>query len=287
MIKYLDGIFETVDFQSGSQINLFYNQEYEDYPPHWHTAFEVIMPVVGTYRVVCSGTEYNLQEGDILIICPCMVHELFAPLTGERIIFQPSVSGISIGGLQTLISSISPALHITRENNPRIYSRIRDTLLYIKDEYLSKPPYADLSIMAGFLSILAEIGKEWAVRPAPVLDSRQPSRQKEYLEKFLAVEEYIDEHFTEDLHLEDVAKKAGFSKYYFSRLFKQYSDVSFYKYLNQKRINYAKSLLPDPELTVLDVAIRSGFPSPSAFWRMFRQFNGCTPAEFRRMYQWG
>ena len=56
------------------------------------------------------------------------------------------------------------------------------------------------------------------------------------------------------------------------------------KFLNQKRIEYAKSLLLDPELAVTEVAAQSGFSSLSAFLRMFKQLNLCTPTEFRSMY---
>ncbi len=286
MIKNLDGIFETVDFQAGSRINLFDNNEYEDYPPHWHTAFEVIMTIQGTYKVICSGVDYSLEEGDILIIPPCMVHELFAPETGRRIIFQPSTTGLNIEGLDALTSSISPARIVNRTTDPDLYEEMHDQLLQIRDDYFAREPYRELLIMARFLKILAEFGRKVASRPVIARDDVDTPLQKKYLEKFLLIEDYINEHFSEDLHLEDVAAMAGFSKYYFTRLFKQYRDTSFYKYLNQKRISYAKTLLPDPELTVLDVATRSGFSSPSAFWRMFRQVTGCTPAEFRNMYRW-
>ena len=83
-----------------------------------------------------------------------------------------------------------------------------------------------------------------------------------------------------------MAQMAGFSKFHFARLFKQYTNESFYRYLNQRRITHAKTLLLNPELTVLDVAIQSGFSSPSSFLRMFRQLNDCTPTEFRKMYKW-
>ena len=104
------------------------------------------------------------------------------------------------------------------------------------------------------------------------------------MEKFLYITDYINEHFAEDLTLEDAADLAGFSKYHFSRLFKQYTDTSFYKYLNQKRISHAKKLLLDPQISVTDVALQSGFTSLSAFLRMFKQMNQCTPTEFRSMY---
>lgn len=84
--------------------------------------------------------------------------------------------------------------------------------------------------------------------------------------------------------LEEVASMAGFSKYHFTRLFKQYADTSFYKYLNQKRIAHAKNLLIDKNLSVLEVALQSGFSNLSSFLRMFKQLTGCTPTELRRIY---
>lgn len=88
MIHKLSGIHETVDFREDEQVCLYYNDEYENYPPHWHTSFEVLMPIVNGYKALCGGKEYNLREGDVLIIGPCMLHELFAPESGERIIFS-------------------------------------------------------------------------------------------------------------------------------------------------------------------------------------------------------
>ena len=89
MIHKLSGIYETVDFREDEQICLYYNDEYENYPPHWHTSFEVLMPIVNGYRALCGGKDYYLREGDILLIGPCMIHELFAPEQRERIIFSP------------------------------------------------------------------------------------------------------------------------------------------------------------------------------------------------------
>ena len=45
MIHKLSGIHETVDFREDEQVCLYYNDEYENYPPHWHTSFEVLMPI--------------------------------------------------------------------------------------------------------------------------------------------------------------------------------------------------------------------------------------------------
>lgn len=283
MIHNLSGIHETVDYKTDTQVCLYYNDEAENYPPHWHPSFEVIMPVVNDYRVLCGYNNYHIREGEILIICPCMIHELFAPETGERIIFQPGLSHIKLKELDLITSLLSPAILITREEYPQIYDQIHRLMLEIKEEYMHFTSYSEISIISKFLEILVNIG-----RNHKTFNQQNPDHstyhQKEYMEKFLFITDYIGNHFSENLTLEGVAALAGFSKYHFARLFRQYTDCSFYKFLNQKRIEYAKSLLLDPQISVTEVAVQSGFSSLSAFLRMFKQMNLCTPTEFRSMY---
>ena len=94
---------------------------------------------------------------------------------------------------------------------------------------------------------------------------------------------YIDEHCTEDLTLESVADRAGFSKYHFSRLFKQFSGQTFYQYVSKKRIEQAELLLAREDMSITDVASASGFESLSAFIRMFKLIKGMTPTQYRKM----
>ena len=254
MIHHLSGIHETADYRTDTQVCLYYNNENENYPPHWHTPFEVIMPVNNGYTVVVGERRYVLREWDILVICPGIVHELFAPETGERIIFQPSLSQIQIRELELLISLIRPAILITPEDFPDFHPIARQLMMEIKEEYFLCEPYYETAIYSRFMRILVDIGRLHGALKHPASDASN-SRQKDYLDKFLYITNYINEHFAENLSLEQVADLAGFSKYHFTRLFRQYTDTSCYKYLNQKRIDYAKTLLLDPNLPVIDVAL--------------------------------
>lgn len=170
---------------------------------------------------------------------------------------------------------------------PQIYEKVKTLMLEIKEEYFGESPYLETMIISKFLEILTCVGRQ-RVNAHTVAGQQKEnganSRQKEYVEKFILVTDYINNHFAEDLSLEGVASQAGFSKYHFSRLFKQYTDSTFYKYLNQKRIEFAKTLLQDPGVSVTEVAFKSGFSSLSAFLRMFKLMNNCTPTEFREMY---
>lgn len=283
MIENLQGIHETVNYRNDIEIRLYNNDEAEDYPPHWHIPFELIMPTENTYRVVCGNEEFFLRESDILIICPGVIHELFAPEHGRRLIFQSSLSSIGLVELDTLSSIISPAILITPEKYPQIHGDICQLMLQIKEEYTRALPYSGTLIYSHFLRILVEVGRNQTEIIQNNFDAKN-GKQKEYMEKFLFVTNYINEHFAENLTLEQAASLAGFSKYHFTRLFRQYAGTSFYKYLNQKRITHAKNLLLDPDLSVTDVAMQSGFTSISAFLRMFHLVTNCTPTEFRKMH---
>lgn len=83
MIEHLKGIHETVQYQKDRQVLLHQNQEAENYPPHWHLPFELIMPTQNGYHVTCGREEFFLEETDILLICPGVIHELYAPEKGS------------------------------------------------------------------------------------------------------------------------------------------------------------------------------------------------------------
>lgn len=283
MIENLKGIHETVNYKNNSHIRLYHNGECENYPQHWHTPIELIMPTCNGYTAVLGKERIELNTGDILFICPGVIHALESPEYGTRIIFQAEISMLrEIQGIDSFLSLISPAALITPLSTPAIHERMKEIILEIDSEYNSTEPLSGAAVYAHVLSIFVLIERHYTQHIKHFDVGNQ--KQKEYTEKFLAICNYINEHCTQDLTLDDIAKIAGFSKYHFSRLFKQFSNVTFYKYLNQKRISYAEMLLADPAISITEVALRSGFSSLSAFIRMFKIIKQCTPTEFRNMY---
>ncbi len=284
MFESLNGIFETVNYKQSTSLKLYNNDEYEDYPPHWHTTMEIIMPTENIYTVECGNQTHILRENDIILICPCCIHTLYAPRTGRRIIFQPNTASLRfMKDIEPLLNILSPLILITPEDFPTIHGRIRELLIEIKEEYLSvASSFSEVMIYSKLLEIITLIGRNHASRAES--GSAIIGQQKEYMEKFLNICDYIEAHCSEDLNLDDIANMCGFSKFYFSRLFKQFTNISFYKYVNQKRITKATELLIDPKNSITDVALNCGFSSLSSFIRMFKIIKGCTPTDFRNMY---
>ena len=80
---------------------------------------------------------------------------------------------------------------------------------------------------------------------------------------------------------------SGFSKSHFIRLFKDYTGVSYYEYLTRRRMLNVELLLNNPEYSISDVAMRSGYDSIATFNRVFKTSHGVTPTEYRKRLRLG
>nr|MCR5268750.1 AraC family transcriptional regulator [Lachnospiraceae bacterium] len=184
---------------------------------------------------------------------------------------------------ESIFSFMGPAALITPEEYPSIHADAVALMHKINREYFSNTAFRDAAICSCLLQLLVDVSRVFTSLPDKFTDIK-PTKQQEYIEKFMAVCDYINNHCTEELSLDEIAAMTGFSKFHFSRLFKEFTNTSFYKYLNVRRIGYAEKLLLDPSINVTEAAVRSGFNSISAFMRMFKIVKGCTPTEFRNLY---
>lgn len=92
---------------------------------------------------------------------------------------------------------------------------------------------------------------------------------------------YINEHMAEPLHLEELARQAALSPFYFSRLFKKETGFSPHEYIVAVRINYAKYLLKSTDRAIKNICFCTGFSSESSFCTAFKKSTGFTPMEYR------
>ena len=93
--------------------------------------------------------------------------------------------------------------------------------------------------------------------------------------------DYIEAHLTDELSVEVLAAQAGFSPYYFCRLFTLYMGVSVMDYVRRRRLAFAAWDLCRGR-RIIDVAMDYGFESHNGFSKAFRKVYGCAPDEYRR-----
>jgi AraC-like DNA-binding protein/ligand-binding sensor protein len=93
--------------------------------------------------------------------------------------------------------------------------------------------------------------------------------------------EFIQQHYTEEISLEQVAKAVNTSTFYFCKMFKKFTGVNYTEYLSRIRIENARNLLLNPNLRISEIAFAAGFQSLTHFNRVFKKVVGESPTEFR------
>jgi AraC-like DNA-binding protein len=103
-----------------------------------------------------------------------------------------------------------------------------------------------------------------------------------HLEIVRWVVEFIERCYQEGTRFSEVAQAAGVSRSHLCRIFKRVTGLPLKRFLTRRRLRVAKDLLREPGLAIHQVASKVGYPDPSHFNRVFRQWEGQTPSLYRR-----
>jgi AraC-like DNA-binding protein/mannose-6-phosphate isomerase-like protein (cupin superfamily) len=93
--------------------------------------------------------------------------------------------------------------------------------------------------------------------------------------------EYIAAHLTENPSLGEIAAATYITPHHLSFLFKKQMGIGIADYMNQQKILRTAELLADSRMSILDIALQSGFTSKSNFYRVFKEYYGITPQQMR------
>lgn len=282
MIK--SDLSEPMYFEHDMSINASFGHYYSVFPTHWHSFMEIVAPLSNDMSITIGNETCSLTENQFAVIPPRTLHSLTKNSTVPCLVIQFSnlllpqlhdfVLNRNLLCCQTILDSTDK---IPFSSNPL------DSLIKIKNLFYSDIRFKEMRMYEELLHFFIVIG-EHNYQIENTISARKTPQQKVYDKKFDAVTGYIKKHFTEQISLEDLAGFAGFSKYHFSRIFKEYYQMSLPEYITSLRISRATELLENPELSIMDVALQSGFSSLPSFNRTFKQINNCTPSQFRKMF---
>ncbi len=93
---------------------------------------------------------------------------------------------------------------------------------------------------------------------------------------------YIDEHYSENITLDNISSYVNLSSVYFCSFFKQHTGETFVTYLNHYRIRRAMALLRDEDIKISAICEMVGFKNQTYFYNLFRKYNGVSPLEYRK-----
>lgn len=255
------------------------------FPVHWHDELEIIYIKQGILQISINGLDYTGTAGSIFLVNPRELHlmgssdlsvayyTLLFPL--EFISFQ-SMDAFETMLLQPLRSGQLVFKHkITDTNLTHRLCPILDQIIAVNQEAapVSDSLPAEIKTRILLLQFFQQIIESGSII-VPASGSKT-DMQKELLA-------YIQSHYTDRITLHDLAKHLHLSEKYISRYFKEHFYLTFSDYVNHLRLTHAKKLLETTELSVTEVALRSGFPNVSYFIRTFKTHYGNPPLKYRK-----
>lgn len=94
--------------------------------------------------------------------------------------------------------------------------------------------------------------------------------------------DYIDNNYRSQITMEQLCSVSGVSKQYLCRLFRSTLDARPMEYIAKRRIQTAKELLSETDMSIEEIVEQTGFCTSSYFCKLFRRYEGITPTQFRK-----
>lgn len=245
---------------------------------HSHDYYELVIFVEGEINYVCESSVYSPKRGDVIIIPPGKFH--MSKLKGERTHYKRHVFYLYPNAFDRISPSLSEILIRTKEGvHFSLASREREEELLTLAEKLAsalKSRGDDLSRALAFgyiIEIFCLLNRK---------DIRHSGESERLPENILALQQYLDAHYSEINSVSEVAEHFFYSREYVSRLFKKYYDTTILDYIHKLRISKSRTLIAEG-MPIIDVCYAVGFSSLSTFIRAFRTATDMTPSEYRKI----
>ncbi len=275
---------ENVRFDTVSSINITDVSIPGTYHAHWHNAAEFTVALKDGCIYKLNDQKYELEAGDILLAWPQQIHEtIYIPSEGAM--FTQFASVIIENNLDLVAISrfLYDCKYISAKDNPELAHFIAERIYNIREIHHSLDLLSETKCKRCIYDILLAISEHVisTLKDNFSLDAASNSGWN-YVHSACT---FIIENSASDISQADAANYVGLSTFYFSRLFKEYMNMSFPAYLTNIRVQTASKLLIDENISITDCAFQAGFQSTTAFNKAFHDIIGYSPREFRKLYR--
>jgi AraC-like DNA-binding protein len=237
---------------------------------NWHENVELLCFTKGSATVTSNELRIEVTAGDIAVINPNCLHDIFAHEETHFYCIIVDRSFCLANHFDTNLITFSPKIR-----DGEIYSLICDTAA----EYAEKDsPYAVQTIRADILKIMSLLCRRYSEA------ATKPQTDTHLLSSIKLAIGFISNEYYKDISLDLIAEKAGLSKYYLAREFHRITGYTIVNYVNVARCEKAKRLLSESNISIENIARSCGFPNASYFSKTFKKHIGILPSEYREKF---
>ncbi len=243
-----------------------------DYCTHYHEEMEIVFVKAGEVCLTVDGKIKNVKKEEIALIFPYQIHSLTTPEKSHIYIIKILPSQLDFSRLYIE----NPIVDYTNKS----YIELKERLFRMFSELTLDPkdlvrPLAVRTAVAEVLLCIARLEGIHKVSRDTILEHNKN------IELLKTVNDFLKEHFKENVTLEQVASACHLSMYYFAHVFKKAVGTTFLAYLNAFRLEQAKRMIEHGDDSFTHIAMQCGFSSIRTFNRCFLKHYKTTPTEAR------
>lgn len=274
----------------------------QDVPLHWHLGAELVYVRHGRVRLFIDGAETTIVDGQACLVSPRALHAIYPePDEDGQFVLSISFDGEFLSRLspglsnRRLLQAVPFAAEEVRNHeagekglerpsvvgNPTLISLCENVIACVDD---ADPELKLIKLNELLYAMMLHISTE--CRECDCGDAESMAKARSAAE-IRAVVEYMERHFHSGVTIGQLAERFGYSREYFSRLFKKHAGVTPEQYLMEIRLQSAVDDLLNGTDTNTDIASNNGFANAKAFSRAFANRFSVTPSAFRKMHREG
>jgi len=253
-------------------------------PEHTHDFVEVIYTIKGKCEHIIDGKSYKVKHGDALFVNYNQTHSFIGDgdIQFINILMKPEYVSKSLVNNENAFA----LLHLLEfEDFSKILDESKTKVTFTGHE---REQFENIISSINFEENNRKPGFELLIRSQFnilfIMLFRKMSLNLE--ENFCGISDkllsYITQHCCEKLTLENIADLCSYNKSYFSRIFKEYTNLTFTEYLRKARMEKAKELLCDSDYSITDIVYRVGYSDKTKFFAHFKTYTGVSPLNYRR-----
>lgn len=281
--RVLQGKQEFVTYPEGSTLRVWLGETPDSFSVHWHTAAEILMVLSGECVSETEERRYTVREGEVLLTPPRCSHSLGMGAGGKRCLLLFEVDALEqMRDFAPILKGMTKPILVSAEVAER--TGLRNALNEIVSIYRFREPMWNMLCYSLLLRVFAGMGRLIALDEESGESGGADKRLGSSPQIMESVLGYVNQNYMKRLTLEEMADYSGYSKWYFSRMFRQYAGMPFMQYLTKVRVDNIRRMLIHERASVAEIYKQSGFSSISTFNRVFKEHSGCTPSEFRAIY---
>ena len=252
---------------------------------HSHDYYEFYFFESGSVSMEIDGRPYPLKQGDMLVIPPGVPHQ--AVVTDGEGAYRRFVFWISREFLAALTLQATEYDYLARSAREQglyrysfdlfTFNTIRTQLFSLLDEL-----HTDRFGRAEKLQL--ELRQLLLLISRLTYEQQNQGSGKQGRNQYALITAYMDEHLSEPLTLDSIARQFFLSKYYVSHLFRERSGLSVLQYLTKKRLAAVCAAIQSGQ-PIHEACLQYGFQDYSNFYRAFQKEYGISPSTYRDLHR--